>query len=589
MGAIKRLVFLENDADAVSFINSYAARTEFLGCVIYAFGIEAERQLMKHHIAYKIPEEAVSYRDYESIDKDSIRFAEGWHREVKARESLLWNGVSLGSLIQRDMAFFISVILDAIILSRKIIEHERPGEVYYFKRDFSNACRSVKAGREETFYGYFAHHFTPRTIGLTRDIMPNEEQAELQKAFLVEPVAGTSFADKCGNILLVRDADYLDAEPALIDVLGSRYLIKCLRIDGGTKEYRLGAASETVEFDTACLEHFFRYQNIDFFNAVRYKLLYLKTKALPHYRSFLDALKVLLRAEEIGCVIVAEDAMPFNKTVVSAAKSMSIPTIVLQKGVCAHDISFVPVTGDRFAAWGQAAKDYLVGRGVAPEKVELVGALRFQGYKSDASMKAKVRVKLNIGERYDKLFLAALQHGNRDTFFRNVHFNFHEELKMLKLLIRTMRRFPGDALCIKFHPQDELGARVAEYLGEEIPDNVRLIESYPIKELLSAADALITCFSTTALEALLMNIPVIVINVFGRPFNIDFAKEGIAAGVYRDEDLFEALSSIKVNGNSRSRRHEWFTEYHFFQRNVGAAKNLEKLLDSMIGARGKEM
>lgn len=118
----------------------------------------------------------------------------------------------------------------------------------------------------------------------------------------------------------------------------------------------------------------------------------------------------MLKEEKIDCVIVSEDAMPFNKTVVSAARSIGIDTIVLQKGLCAHNISFVPVTADKFAAWGKAAKDYLTGQGVEEHRIEVIGSIRFQDYKKDVSLRGEVCRDLGIQDKYDKVFLATPQH-----------------------------------------------------------------------------------------------------------------------------------------------------------------------------------
>ena len=129
----KKLVFIENKADALSFLSNYRGKDVLSGAVLYAFDKDAEAVLIEHDIAHKVPEQVVALNDYDTVDKDAMRFASGWHMDGLIARALSYNGIPLGGIIQRDMSFFISNIVDGIILSRKVIEHEKPEIVYVFK------------------------------------------------------------------------------------------------------------------------------------------------------------------------------------------------------------------------------------------------------------------------------------------------------------------------------------------------------------------------------------------------------------------------------------------------------------------------
>lgn len=586
MTDMKRLMFIETAADAESVV-----RGDFLeklppDTVLYAFDKKAEELLIRNGIAYKTPEEALKSGDYEGIDKHAIDFAKGWYRCKPVAEAITYDGICLSGLVQRDMAFFFSILLDAIILSRKIIEHEKPHEVYCFKRDFASAACSIKAGEGETYYGYFAAQFAPRATelcpkGFTREF---HDKAYPETLFVDPHICGSAEAKK--NILWVNDSDYLDVSSALFPALEKKYSVKRLRTDAGKIAYKVRPNDKAVPFDISLLEKAFSYEGVDFFEPVSHKFRYLQRKVFPSFIGLVETAKELFLKEEIAGVIVSEDAMPFNKTMVSVANGMKIPTLVLQKGLCAHDISFVPVTADKFAAWGDAARDYLLAKGVDQNKVEVVGSPRFQNYGNISSEAEKLNSRalkeLGFSELRGKFFLMALQHGNRDTFFRNVHIAFSEELKIIRMLVEAMRQLPDDALCIKFHPQDELGADVLRYLGCELPPNVRVVHHYPIYSLLKIADVLVTSFSTTALEALLMDIPVVVINPFNRAYNIDYVKEGVAIGVCRDDDLAAVLRDARNRPRGRTHNIDKFLEYHFYRKNNNAVDNISMLIDRMM-------
>lgn len=276
-------MFLENKADVIDFVNACATQTDLSKSIVYAFDKEAEETLIQKNIPYKIPDEVISFSDYKNIDKDSIRFAEGWYKEKGVEISLMHGGVSMGSLIQRDMAFFISTILDAIILSQKIIQHENPCEIYYFKRSFDKAAQSVRASKNETYYGYFSKYFTKSTVGLKSSFLDDEDSV-YPKVFFVDYVQDIILKGK--NILWVNDFNYLDVIPALINSLNKQYNIKHLKTAGGGKEYCI-ENTDMVPFDFSVLKDFFKYQGVNFFDLMSYKLRYCQLKVFPFFKSFL--------------------------------------------------------------------------------------------------------------------------------------------------------------------------------------------------------------------------------------------------------------------------------------------------------------
>lgn len=583
----KKLVFIENKQDALSFLSSYRNEAGLSDAVLYAFDKDAEAVLIEHDIAYKVPEQVIAFDDYDTVDRDAMRFAGGWHTDSRISGALSYNGIPLGGLIQRDMSFFVSNVLDGIILSRKVIEYEKPEIVYVFKRDLDKAARAVKAGEDETYYGYFSRYFAKNVIELVSPPADPADDSYPRQLFIDD--AKNSHKHNARNILWVRDFDYLDVTPELEASLGSKYNLKYLSKSGGTKAYNVKIAGGVVEFDHTCLKDYFRYEGIDFFDVMSYKFDCLKRIVFPRLIALCETVRTVLDEENIDCVMVAEDAILFNKSIVSVAISAGLPSVVLQKGACCHDISFVPVTADKILVWGKAASDYLINSGVRKEKIVIAGSLRFQSHKkADGAKKREILNELGLTRKYGKLFLMTLQHGNRNSFFRNIHITFREELEVIRLLIRTMVHFPEDMLYIKFHPQDEVGDRIFEFIDQDIGENIRTIHHYPIDKLLSITDVLITCFSTTALEALLIDIPVVTVNLAKRRFNIDYAEEKVAAGASSEEELLDALKAVKKENPGRGSTKNKFLAHHFYENNRYASRDLAAFIDdTLLSKRGR--
>jgi CDP-glycerol glycerophosphotransferase (TagB/SpsB family) len=84
-----------------------------------------------------------------------------------------------------------------------------------------------------------------------------------------------------------------------------------------------------------------------------------------------------------------------------------------------------------------------------------------------------------------------------------------------------------------------------EKIVEQIPDHRALITKYhDTEKLIASSDGLITFFSTTAIDAVLLRKPLMLINLTDDREFFPFASMGVAQGIYRKEDIAPALENM---------------------------------------------
>ena len=104
----------------------------------------------------------------------------------------------------------------------------------------------------------------------------------------------------------------------------------------------------------------------------------------------------------------------------------------------------------------------------------------------------------------------------------------------------------------------------------------------------SNCQLLITKYSTTALEAMIINKPVVVINLSGQPTPVPYAEEGAALGVYRYEDIEQAILNALYDEETRGRLKTG--RYQFVRNWAGepdgkASQRIVTLMKEMVSSR----
>jgi UDP-N-acetylglucosamine 2-epimerase len=255
-----------------------------------------------------------------------------------------------------------------------------------------------------------------------------------------------------------------------------------------------------------------------------------------------------------AAVCLYAESSGWGRAVLTACRAASVPTLAIQHGIIypkyysyRHD----PDEGDcprpeRTAVFGAAARRFLMERGgYAPDSLALTGSPRFDELVASAreADRQAQRARLGVGTDERLLVVASRFRGIRAT---------HQSIgSAFGALLRAVEALPGVLCLVKPHPA-EPAEPYARCVREAGAAKTRVLAATSnLLELLNACDALVTVESLSAVEALVLGRPVVVLNT---PTNLaELLEAGVALGVPVGADPTQTLRQALFDPAQRER------------------------------------
>lgn len=250
----------------------------------------------------------------------------------------------------------------------------------------------------------------------------------------------------------------------------------------------------------------------------------------------------VLRGCRARALVVGRDQHLVAASACVAAASLGMPSFTLQHG--AVGAFYLPLVSERFIAWGEASRDWLVDAGTDPASVVALGSPRHDAEPSaDPEAGHRFRRHLELG---DELVF---------TFFSNSHAPEMCSQRAISgcaaWLTTASTALEGEvSVVVKLHPSED--GRL--YSG--VP-GLRVIKSqHPLPAVLSGSDVIGSFCSTTLQEALLYGKPALQFLAPGWPELVDNWRRGLARRISSSDRLVEELRALRDRDcyRERSRR-----------------------------------
>ncbi|MFC1992246.1 CDP-glycerol glycerophosphotransferase family protein [Chloroflexota bacterium] len=311
--------------------------------------------------------------------------------------------------------------------------------------------------------------------------------------------------------------------------------------------------------------------------------------------------KCMIETEKPDVILMSDSPIP-ERAIIATAKLKGIPTVAAMHG--AHMIPYIPCLNhapedigpnkeatapycpvtDKFAAYGEDDKDIIVKRGRFPEEDVLIGG----------------QPRYDILARADELF-------NREGIFKKLNLNPSKKLvtwmtqshsytaeenkRNITAVYDAIKPFRNVQLVVKLHPGE--GQRAALYREDKTLKPTILGGFGAITfELLYISDIVITHYCTTAIEALMLNKPVIVIDFSGTPISVPYTESGAAIGVYEENVLASTLKEILYNEEARQRlaeAREKFISENNYKPDGLASQRVANLIKQVVAESNKTL
>lgn len=268
-------------------------------------------------------------------------------------------------------------------------------------------------------------------------------------------------------------------------------------------------------------------------------------------RSYEEMTEALLATRPAVVCLYAESS-GWGRAAIAASRAAGVPTVAIQHGILypkyysyrhGADESDCP-RPDRTAVFGESARKILLELGhYPPESLVVTGSPKFDDLLATAARwdREEVRRRLDVGPAERLVVVASRYRGIRDT---------HASIgSAFPGLVRAVESLPGVKALVKPHPAEPEESYAAD-LRAAGAVRVRLLPpGADLTQLLHAADALVTVESLSAVEALVLGRPVLVLSM---PTHLrELVAAGAALGVPAGEDPAPALRDLLFDEATR--------------------------------------
>lgn len=313
----------------------------------------------------------------------------------------------------------------------------------------------------------------------------------------------------------------------------------------------------------------------DNFNYKRNKSGEIRSKLLGMFCGLIFSILYLIpifKHKKPDIIIVVNDLTLFGRAAIVAGHIMKIPSVRISASVVAPNQRTPPLYADLMIVSGEAIKEVYAQSGIPEEKIIITGNPRFD-----------TLFKRNRFEDRTKIFTKYKLNPNKKLIVYTTQ-PIKERDKLLNAIFNALKKLPEIQLIVKPHPSEST-LLYNQMMDMEKLNNAIIVEDIEIYELLNAADCVLTSFSATGLEAMMLDKPVISINFTGEPDRMPYAQSGAALGVYHEDKLapviISALTDDAVRDELKVGREKFVGRYNY-KMDGQAARRVIDLFDETI-------
>jgi hypothetical protein len=251
-------------------------------------------------------------------------------------------------------------------------------------------------------------------------------------------------------------------------------------------------------------------------------------------------------------VIVDEDVIPFNRSLVIAAKKKNIKTLVVSHGLPGAPLGFVPLQADNIAVWGVFMESIFQRWGISPDKIVVTGCPKYD--KLNVITRMPVEQKYSFCEKYKWSMEKPIAFVVMGVLTQDVFVRFagdastsSEILRNADYFLRIAQQVTNVNFVLKVTPElqsDDLFQRLADkYDG--LSSNIKLVRSGLAVDLMNISDVVFNSCSSACLEAIILKKPVVNMNFSFHPDVFPFAEYGLGASVRTFEEALKLCRDLE--------------------------------------------
>ena len=555
---------------------------------------------------------------YKDVSSDSFDLAKTWYM-MRGKDITEYRGISYGSLVIWEMCYFLSALLKSRIEAEKIFEQTAPERIIFISEKSPQIEGLLLGDREDFHVRFFRRFAKSKGIEYYEYLFPVKKPSLFSKCIsLIKKLFMRSARFFLATIMSVlKPFIKMSLKNGSILVYVRQYLgetlLKRLAFNGRRNVFILnrkfdaflgrnlfavtldGFYGPSKDLNEVYSEFRTRLDRIaEYFDSnsilpksiiwedISDRITYLFAEHFPLLFRSMTALEKLYRNYNVSLVVVPFDTVEMGKMIVLAASKSGIKSLVVLHGMVGEEkvsVGFVPFSADKIAVWGDDSASKLAGMGVPENKIFKTGCPRFDVHASTKMNAVPPRSKQVLVVGIPSLYC-------RKIHFPNLYLNFDELKNYYKMSFDAARKFTDIQFVIKCKDRNDY-LFVSGLLRKENLSNVEVVYRKDVNHLISSSSIVVTHGSTIALEALIMNVPLIFVRFRKLEQEVFFDRDGVAIPAFSAEDLTSSIGSIlngpQVNIDLSTAR-ESYLQKSFVKLDGNASNRVAELSDQMIFA-----
>lgn len=542
-----------------------------------------------------------------------------WSKFDGIKRILNYKGMDLWYIFEEEFSWWLNSLLYQLSIIKRIIEKNSPNEIIInSKRSILGKCYRSVADKRGIKVGYFSpqiadylmyifgslikeyslaarFHKLPHilrreftktgNLGKIKSKKNNILVAGLDKLHYsrMENIVKELVKSKENNVIILINKFYMQDElkkQGLDYVSFGDFLNRGMKKEINKKNKEIRNLWKQLSNDSN-FHRFFRYEDENLWNVLKEEFdntFSIKFKWIMYY---IETTKTLLDKLKINLVATICDFMPPTRSLVMISNSKSIPTLLVQQGLQVNSTGqyFIPLNCKKMAIWGKEDKRYMEGFGIENNRLVVTGSSLHDMVsvkKINKDKRKEIFAKLKIDKNKKKILLAS-------QAFEGIWGEKARE-ELIDVVVSKIKDLKDSQLIIKLHPREDEGIS-KEIIKKYNARNVIITKKeFDINDLISFSDVVITVNSTCIYDAILLNKPVIIVNLFKVPEQVQYAKSGACLGVYHKKDFDSALKMAynkKLEKRFAEGRRKFMNNY-FYKKDGKASIRTASLIKNMI-------
>jgi len=515
----------------------------------------------------------ISQSEARSVDRLVKNMSRKWYDGTNPN----YKGVRLGPLAEYPIILYLVQLFKDVLLVEKMLKISKPKKVYVlsdresftdfsgiFDVDYEIVLRGNRKSLKEQILEQ-GPRFANRHLDILFKTNIAKKLAGSEKSILLDlwfkPHVEEALRQKGYGIVKLHEETLAQSAHNLKESNASNLAVDKIVLKNRAIRRKSALKKWDIAITKAIAEGTFQFGDYELGNLVGSELsMYRETLIMPLLRYIDIWSKQLRSASNIKFILLSNDVFPHHKALVQVAKGLKIRSVLVQHGILASELAHDKLLVDTAVLWGPFSKKWYRKFGNDDVGFEITGNPHFDHYALLKPFEIDNR-RRELQDRYnitpaDRVVVFATQWEaalSAGSFFGNIK-------RVLFALVDEVLDKPYITLLLRLHPSEsESSIRTYQRYVDKLGLGYRVIIDRELEliDSLIISDVVVTAASTVGLEAMLLNKPVIVINLTGRPSSVPYVEYGAATGAFSKTELGQALDKVIERSDQDNLDNDW--------------------------------